>query len=214
MGKLSKDIDFFDEYDRQHFGIVKGKMKSTFPKWYFTNKIKDLEMDIRSLNERIKNFSRISGVESSYRDGMEQELHKKTELYNILIAGRPQLQDKDRDRLWEFYKWSSKVLHDLMIPRSEMKAMYRISAQEVYDRDHNLDINIQAWRDIIKACEQLDKCDKNMASLKIVTICWKIVGSLLGEPTNAEKLRKDILTGERVQERPLLDLEREQGLRQ
>lgn len=202
---LKKGTTFFGDGDRMKFGANKGKISVAFPQWYFKQHIEEIKRQIEQKERQIKS-GLLDATAMLIAKQQTEELRNKL---SMILSGVPEINAKEKDYLSKFYKWSSAVLSDELFSRSEMQ-MGLADPRVILERESNKYINIRNFIDIAKAANI--KVAKDKVNLKDIQIMWKIVGKILGEPTNTEWVRQEKRTNVYKKSKSLEEIEAELGV--
>lgn len=193
------DVQIFGEADRGK----DGKIKSSYPSWYFTSKVRDLEEDIEDLKRRLETADDFTGEARALVPQMRKELAEKQHQYEKIVSSRPQLSGKQKDELAKFWEEIGNDIRESFFARSDMlKGLvdpYEEAARMVERR-----IDASGKMELLSkmGIKPVDgKISRNEAAK-----AWKIAGRLLGENTHVEALRRDKVTGTYHSERRLEEL--------
>lgn len=192
------DIEFFGVVDRQGRKMG-GKIGSEFPAWFFDRKIEALEDEIASKKRTVERG--FAAPEVLRR--IEAEIKGDNEKLEQIRNSRPQITDKQKDELYSTWKELKGEIQDSLFNRSDMQkgladpyneskrmTEARIPIRGKIELMQNMGITVQDG-----------KISRNQAAR-----AWKIIGKLLGEPTNTEHLRKDHAYGTYHSEKRLEEL--------
>jgi len=176
-----QDIEFFGGIDRKE-GKPDSYITSEYPAWMFDRPVEDLQEEIARMEREINR-----GAIPPEQIARNKELLKSRKAKLELIQEqRPKLNDVTKDEFYKHYKELSKGIQDSMFTRSEMM-LGTANAHEEAARMITPSILISP--EIAKMCnlKTVDgKISRNEAQR-----AWKMLGKTLGEPTNAEVLRRD-----------------------
>jgi len=175
----SGNIQFFGEIDLNR----DGKIVSDMPAWYFDMHIEDLEENI-SRKERMLESGKMVGENVPLIRG---QIKQEREKLKKILDSKPSLNDKQRDRCWKAYEKLQQQIKDTMPTRKETKnglVNPRDELKRLKDVKH---ITIDPT--IASACGV--KADHGKITGDQANKCYKILGKVLGENTNVERLRKD-----------------------
>lgn len=179
----------------QLFGIVdqtdKGKIKSEYPAWMHKTGIEDMQEEIDSYDRGEK-----LGIYPHDPDRMAR-VKMKRERLEAIKSSKPKLTDKQKDDLVKQYERLGEKISAEMPTRSQME-MGTVDAHE--EAMKMIEPGISMNPELAKSCNI--RLKKGKVSRDDATKAWKIVGALLGEPTNAEVLRRDRKTGTHKSEDP------------
>ncbi len=172
------EIKFFGKIDFN----AKGNVSASYPAWYFTPHIDELKEEVSDVERALKTKS----VPYDQIPMMEDKLKMSQFRYESIIGSRPKLSDVEEDNLAKVYTELSKRIADAMFSYSE-EMFGTASAHEVVRRQKKFCVPIA--KNLAKSL--FIDWDDAMTTIKGATKAWKIIGKLLGEPTNEEVLRRD-----------------------
>jgi len=173
----------------QIFGSVdldeKGRVKSTYPSWYFDHLKDELKTDIARVETQLK-FDRIPRTEISItHDRLAQKKAKLRELESSTL----ELKGKLKDRVATVYNDLGEKIGAAMFTRSDMKKGLA-DAHEEMKRMTEPCIEVRGdAANLAKACNV--KVVKGKVTREGAAKTWKIAGKVLENHTNVEHLRKD-----------------------
>jgi len=192
-------IEFFGAADRKG-KTINGEITSEYPAWYLDNHVEELQRDI----DRIEGGLKAHTIPDNSRPQHEAELKSLKERQLSIINSKPRLSGKDKDTLSDLYKDLVNQVSDSMFTRSEMMkglASAHEEARRMVGSIINVGDNGQIFMNM--GITPIDgKVSRNQASRAI-----KIIGRLLGEPTNIEYFRKDRSNGTYQNERSWAEIE-------
>ena len=175
------EIKFFGSIDHNE----KGTVSASYPAWYFDAQIEELEEEVASLGRALKTksvaYDQIPMIEDQLKVG---ELRLES-----IQGSRPKLSAKDEDAMVKVYNELGKLIADSMYSYSEMM-FGTASAHEVVKRQNKFCVPIAKN---LATSLNID-WDDGATTIKGGTKAWKIIGKLIGEPTNEEILRRDRAT--------------------
>jgi len=195
-----KDIQFFGSVDRKG-KVDSGKVTSAYPAWYFTTHLEDLKEGIDRKHRAIQRGE----IPASELDLAKIALKKETERYENIMMSRPKLDGKDVDDLAKVYKELEKDIQDSLFTRSDMKKGL-VDVHEEARRMSEPIINVGGNVELLREMGVNIPKEHKMVSRNQASKAYKILGKLLGENTNVERLRRDYATGTHRQEIPLEEL--------
>jgi len=177
-------IEFFGSVDRKE-GKPDGIVTSEYPAWMHDFKIDELkESHDRKERELAENRIPFEHVAAA-----KEELKLEKAKLALIEKSRPKLNDKQKDEFYGVYKDLTKEIRDKMYTRSEMM-LGTANAHEEADRMITPSITIDP--EIARMCN-LQAVD-GMVSRDGASKAFKMIGRILGEPTNVETLRRDNTT--------------------
>lgn len=171
-------MDFFSGID------AKG---SQYPAFYFDTHIADLKETIHSKENSI----RTGRVDADKVWTIKAEIERDQKTLEEIERTKPHLSDPEKNLLYKAYKEIGKRISQTLFSRSEMM-MGLASPHEEAKRMTEKLIDIKEFVDLAKACKV--ELEKGKASRNGAAKIFKIVGKIIGEPTNIEVLRKDKAT--------------------
>lgn len=189
-----ENVQFFGAADRKG-KHADGKISSEYPAWYFDAQIEDLQEEIAHKKRMIDNQL----VPPSELPYAREELKKQEEMFERIMS-KPKLTGKDKDDAANFYKHLADQIGDSMPSRSEMKKGLADAHEEARRMTEPI-INVRGKTDVLANMginAKGGKISRNQAAK-----AFKIIGRVLGEPTNIEYLRKDYNHGTFHPERSL-----------
>jgi len=195
-----KDIQFFGSVDRKGKTDT-GKITSAYPAWYFTAHLEEMK---EGIDRKYRSIQR-GEIPASELDLAGITLEKETKRYEQIMLSRPKLEDKDVDDLAKVYKELEKEIGASLFTRSDMKkglVDVHEEARRMSEPIINVDRNVELLREMGINIPK----NKSMVSRNQASKAYKILGKLLGENTNVERLRKDYATGTYRQDIPLEEL--------
>jgi len=185
------EIAFFGGPDRKE-GKPDGKICSEYPAWYHQPLVDDLYEEIAKSERSMKYMDEHDILDYTTRARLTKQIKAKKKRIEEIEASRPKLRGKDKDDLYRVYQELGDQVKEGLFTRSEMK-LGSASAQEEASRMVDPRIRLRMEPEIAKSLnlvvDEDGKVSRDQASKG-----WKILGSLLGEPTNVENLRSDRLT--------------------
>ena len=178
-------VQFFGEVDRNE----KGQISSQFPAWYFEAHVDELK---ESIARKERSLQR-GDIPPDAIPTTKAELAKETVRFDEIMKSKPKVGDAEKNLIWKQYKSLGKKISETMFTRSDMMfgtASAHEEAKRMIDPIIELDKDQLALADAIGVkADENSKVSRNSAA-KI----FKMLGKLIGEPTNIEVLRKDKAT--------------------
>ena len=187
MSKVLDDIQFFGNIDRK--GKHKdGAITSEYPAFYFHNHYEEL----KETTERQERQIELGLVPASELPYVKAEVSRNQKRMVDIKEANPRLSGLQKDAIHKIYKDLADSISDSMYIRSDMKKGL-VDAHEEARRMIEPIISIKGKEKFfhnmgIRA--QDGKVSRNQASR-----AYKIIGKVLRENTNVEKLRRDRKTG-------------------
>lgn len=174
------EISFFSETD-----MVKGKVSSEFPAWYFNTMIDDLREDIRreewNLEQNIVPRDQLPII----RDRIKR---LRSKLDNI-EGSRPKFTEAEQNKLNKVMKELGKEISSKMFTRSQMQKGLADSHMEA---KRMTEPSIPVTPEIAEVAKM---CNVEITGGKLTRKgaekCWKMISNHFGEPSNTEYLRRD-----------------------
>ena len=172
----------FGDVDRNRAG----KISSEFPAWYHERHVEDLEESISSIDRQLKQGL----IPADKVPAQAQDRARKQARLDGIMKAKPEFSAKEKDDLRKIYLSLSEKISLSMFTRSEMH-MGTVDAHTEAARMSKPCITLNPQEaSVAKSCgipmEANRKVSRNAASKP-----WKLIGRLLGEPTNTEVLRRD-----------------------
>lgn len=163
----------------------KGKVKSSYPSWYFDTLKEDLQRDVDRLETQIR-LDQIPRTELQItRERLKQKQEKLLNLDNEAVA----LRGKQKDKVAKVYDELGQQISDKMFSRSDMKKGLADAKEEM---NRMIEPCIEVRGDALKLAAACNvKVVKGKVSRDGASKVWKILGKALGERSNVEALRKD-----------------------
>lgn len=178
-------VQFYGDVDRNE----KGQISSQFPAWYFESHVDELK---ESIARKERSLQR-GNIPPDAIPTTKAELARETVRLDEIMKSKPKLGDTERNLIWKHYKALGKKISETMFTRSDMMfgtASAHEEAKRMVDPIIELDKEQLALADGIGvAADEDNKVSRNNAAK-----LFKMLGKLLGEPTNIEVLRKDKAT--------------------
>jgi hypothetical protein len=173
----------------QIFGSVdldsKGKIKSTYPSWYFEHLKDDLQNEV----DRLENQIRLDQIPRSELPIAKERLKQKQDKLMNLDNAALELRGKQKDRVNSAYGELGAKISESMFSRDDMRKGLADARQEMQRMTEPC---IEVRGDIKHMAEACNvKVGKGKVSRDGAAKVWKILGKALGERTNVEHLRKD-----------------------
>jgi len=179
-----KDIEFFGPIDRKE-GKPDGIVTSEYPVWMHGFQIDEL----RESHDRKERELKENRIPFEHVVAAREELKREKAKLDLIAKSRPKLNDKQKDELHAVYKELGKDIKNYMYTRSEMM-LGTANAHEEADRMITPSITVHP--------EIARMCNLQVADGKVsrdgASKAFKIIGKMLGEPTNVETLRRDNVT--------------------
>jgi hypothetical protein len=177
-------MKFYGEVDKNE----KGTNSSEYPAWYLETHLDELN---ESMSRRERGIKR-GDIPVDSIPYERQELAKEKARFDSIMNSKPKLGDKEKDFLNKNYKDLSRKIQASMFTRSDMM-FGTASAHEEARR--MVEPVIELTKEQLELAVDIEvkvvgeKTSRNGASK-----LFKLIGKLLGEPTNIEWLRKDKVT--------------------
>ena len=178
-------IEFFGGADRKE-GRPDGRITSEYPAWMHKYQMDELKESIERKERELKN----NRIPFEHVATAREELAREKEKYAAIKDSVPKLSDKQKDDLHGQYKDLAKNISGYLFTRSEMM-QGTASAHEEADR--MVLPSIEVHPEVARMCN-LQPTKDGRISRNDASKAFKIIGHILGEPTNVETLRKDQVT--------------------
>jgi len=175
------EIRFFGEIDHN----AKGQISSSYPAWYFTPHIEELSEEVDDLERALKSKT----VPYDQIPMIEDQLKGSQARLEAIRESRPKISAKEEEDLAKVYEELSKHIANSMFTYSE-EMFGTASAHEVVRRQKKFCVPLA--KNLAKSL--LLNYEDGLTTIKDAVKAWKIIGKLLGEPTNEEVLRRDRVT--------------------
>jgi hypothetical protein len=198
----------YSEIDRNKDGNI----ASEYPAWSHMRQVDILEQEIRELGGSIKS-GRFSSEEVHEMRAKKANLESR---HDTIMGSKPKPNDSERNTLWKLYKSFGSKIQNTLYTRSDMK--YGLaSAHEEARRMKRPCITLDPEEFGIALTCNVTPDTNRMVSRDQATKVFKLLGKILGEPSNVEVLRRDtkkeafipheIAPPKPVQSAPVLDLD-------
>lgn len=181
---MSEPIKFFGAVDRER-NDINGKILSAYPAWYYDEKIDRMKDDIIVRENRIVNGRVPSDRIEEERNALDE---RKKRLKGI-IQSKPKLTGKERDEVSKFFKHlRDQVINRLPSRTDVLKGTVEIRGEVMWKKKPSIGVE-----GFVPLCEALGLTmpEKKMISGHQAMLALKVLGKLLGEETNIERLRRD-----------------------
>lgn len=175
----SGKIKFFGEVDLND----EGGITSQIPAWCFDQHIGYLEEGI----SRKKRMLERGEVATDQVPVLRGQIKSETEKLERIVASRPNLSDKQKDRCAKAYENLGRQIADTMPTRKESKQGLVSPYDELKRLKGKKHITIDPT--IASACGV--KPVQGKITGDEANKCYQILGKALGENTNVERIRKD-----------------------
>jgi len=164
-----------------------GNIVSTYPAFYTRAQLEDLQESVASKKRALEHGWVPEGAVMSHKELLRREEKKLSEIESSI----PVLNESDRDRLNNMYKWLSGQIKPLLFTRSEMQRsdLGHEEARRMITPCIKIENDEQAA--ILKACGVDRFHGAGLITREQAIKAWKIIGRLLDKPSNVEYLRKD-----------------------
>ena len=178
------EVKFFGDVDKnQH-----GKIGSFMPAWYSLNHLDTMKESFERKERSIKRGE----VPMDAIPEAKAEIVKEKEKYETILKSRPSPSVPERDLLWKHHKALGKKIQASMFTRSEMM-LGTASAHEEADR-MSLPVIELSKEELVLAKSANVKITGEKVTRNGASKIFKLIGKLIGEPSNIETLRKDRAT--------------------
>lgn len=175
-------IQFYGKADRNRDGVV----KSEYPGWYLDHTHIDELKDSINRNQTLLD----SGLCPPQRIGIiKATLDKEKNNLDSILASKPELSSAEKDKLAKVRKTLGELIKATMFSHSDMMKGIVDDHEEARRMvEFIIDVSGDVIYETVKAAEvpMFDGKVTREGATKV----WKLIGKLLGEPTNAETLRK------------------------
>jgi len=185
------EIAFFGGPDRKE-GKPDGKICSEYPAWYHQPLVDDLYEEIAKSERSMKYMDEHDILDYTTRARLTKQIKAKKKRIEEIEASRPKLRGKDKDDLYKVYQDLGDQVKEGLFTKSEMK-LGSAPVHEEVKRIVDPKIRLRMEPELAKSLN-LNITSDGMISRSQAEKGWKIIGALLGEPTNVESLRADRLT--------------------
>ena len=172
-------IEFFGSVDRDP---VTRQVRSTYPAWYSEGAVGELEATIEETQRRLDG----GRVPRESVEVTKNRLEMDRAKLEAIKASKPTLPDAEKDKVAKAYKELGEKIGESMFTHSDMMRGLA-SPHEELKRENSAHIRVP--KEIADACN-IKLGRGGVASRKDAAKAWKIMGKVLGEPTNTEYLRR------------------------
>lgn len=190
--KNEDSIYFFSTIDRKR-GEADGIITSEYPAWMHDYQIEELKEEISSTERNIARYRKEGIFDSEQIFRQTKELDRKRAKLKLINESKPVLRAKDLDLIARSYKNLGNEIRQGLFTKSEMH-LGSADPHEEADRMTNPIIDVNKCLSVDLAESLNIKVENGKISRTGAEKAWKILGHLLGEPTNTETLRKDRTT--------------------
>ena len=171
-------FSFFGKVDRND----KNAVCSEYPAYMLAVQREKLSEDINSMKRRLRSGE----VELEARVSLKEEIQKSVVRLGEIDRSRPKITAPMKDKMSKHYKELSVSLSEVMFSLyEEHKGL--ADAHEEVQRMHFPCVEVNS--ELAKAAN-LSPDKESKVSRNDATKLWKIMGHILGLPTNPERLRK------------------------
>lgn len=187
MGKILDSINFFGKADRKGKNID-GMITSPYPAFYFRTQLDELIEDT-DRKERHLEKGLIPATEIPFA---KAEIKRNRKRIDEIKEAHPRLKPAEKDEVYKAYKELEGLIADAMFTRSEMKKGLADAHEEARRMTEPI-IDVKGKEKFLHnmgITAQNGKISRNNAER-----AYKIMGRVLGENTNTERLRRDRKTG-------------------
>ncbi len=175
-------IEFFGKVDRNR----RGEIASQMPAWYFDSFIEEMEENINRKERMLEQGNVPKNSIAAVREELKQEKQRLKEIKE----SKPQLSDTEKDTIAKTYKNIEEQIKDTLPTRSE-ELLGLVSPREELKKNKTPCIKINP--SIAKACGV--KSYQGKVTRDDAVRCYKMIGKLLDDNTNIERLRRDAKHG-------------------
>ena len=185
---MAEPVKFFGAVDRERKSL-EGKILSAYPAWYYEEKIDRMKDDIAVRKSRLDSGK----VPADRLEEERNELVERQARLKLIVQSKPKLTDKQKDEVYKFYTHLRDHVINRLPTRSDMKkGIVNIKEEVMWKKKPSIDVTGFAI-----FCDELNfpilegrKISGHQAMAGL-----KIIGKLLGEDHNVERLRRDFNTG-------------------
>lgn len=166
-----------------------GSIASEYPAWMLTKQIDDLKENIDQIERNIKS-NRIP--EGEVAEARQQQRVFKDRLDSIM-SSKPKPSDNERNMLWKHYKSFGSKIQDTMFTLSDMKRGFADAHEEARRMSQPIIELSSEEVELAKTCNVrvTKEGQKHLVTRNGAAKVFKLIGRILGEPTNIEVLRQD-----------------------
>ena len=178
---VNEVVKMFGEIDCQ----ANGSISSEYPAWVNKVHMSNLKEDIRSIEQQLK--MSLIPHDKVYNERQRLEM-LKNKLHTI-EESKPHVSDGEKGRLMKMYKhFGSEITLLLPTRAANLKGLSNPHAELDLMQKPCIKVPGEFTGQVLAMGIAIlgEKISRNAAA-KV----WKIIGSLVGEPTNIEHLRKD-----------------------
>jgi len=181
---MAEPIKFFGAVDRER-NDANGKILSAYPAWYYDEKIDRMKDDIIVRENRIVN----GRVPTDRLEEEKNALDERKKRLKGIIQSRPKPVGKERDEVSKFFKHLRDQVINRLPSRSDvLKGTIEIRGEIMWKKKPSIGVE-----GFVPMCESLGLTmpERKMISGHQAMLALKVLGKLLGEETNIERLRRD-----------------------
>ncbi|MBW2341825.1 MAG: hypothetical protein JRF50_16020 [Deltaproteobacteria bacterium] len=203
------EIVFFGVDDRKgHYNQETGELEqsldseitSEYPAWSQDGQIEDLKESIVSKKRILQGLATgrasKSFVPPEQIPRMKEELKREEGKLDRIVASKPKIKGKDQDNLKKVYDALGNEIRDAMFSASQMHYGRGLGVEEARRMtEARMDLkNIPGMTRELARSLNLRVTPDGKCSRNTLEKAWKTIGSLLGEATNSETLRRENIT--------------------
>jgi hypothetical protein len=178
---LGKKYQIFGSLDLDD----KGRVRSTYPSWYFGHMTENLKEEVNRMEHQIDNDLLPRSEVSITKDRLVSKKKQLKELEQSI----PNIVGRDKDKVAKIRDELGGAISESMFSRDQMKKGLSDVAQELKRKTEPC-IKLPAEvRQFAEACNV--KMKNGMVTRDGAAKVWKIASKLLGESSNTEALRRD-----------------------
>jgi len=174
------DIQFFGEID---LNDQTGERRSEYPAWYFDVHIEELREGVERKQRQLDQGL----ILPDQVQMMKADIERENEKLKTIEKSRPRLTGEQKDRCWNAYKEVADQLATTMPTRKQTQDGLVNPHDELKRMKKTKHIEIDPA--IAKSCGVKPVNGKVTGDEAVK--CYKILGKVLGESTNPERLRRD-----------------------
>jgi len=179
------DIQFYGDVDKDKGRDNRGNNASEYPAWYLETHMEELKESIASRERRLKRGEVF--VDSVPYE--RQELAKEKQRLEEIERTKPKLSIGERQKLVKFYRELGDEIQRSMFTYSDMMKGVASPHEEAKRMTEHL---IPIDKELIAIAGQAEvRHTKGKVSRNGAAKLFKLIGKLIGEPTNIEVLRRD-----------------------
>ena len=181
---MPEPIKFFGAVDRER-NDANGKILSAYPAWYYDEKIDNMKNDIIVREHRLSS----GRVPTASIEAERTALSERKDRLKAVIQSKPKLVAKEKDETAKFFRHLRDQVINRLPSRSDiLKGTVEIRGEVMWKKKPSISVE-----GFVPICESLGLVmpEKKMISGHQAMLALKVLGKLLGEETNIERLRRD-----------------------